>query len=102
MAIWNGRFRGKLHPDALKFSSSLEVDKRLYREDIEGSIAHVIMLAKQRIISRKEARRIEDALRQIQREIAKDRLPLDRRLDREGRFVAEDIHMAIEKRLIEK
>ena len=42
-----GRFRKPLDPEALAFSSSLPVDRRLYREDIEGSIAHVTMLARQ-------------------------------------------------------
>src|ERR1043166_3876203 len=115
MAIWSGRFRTRLHPDALTFSTSLDIDKRLYREDIEGSIAHVRMLAKQKIISRQEARRIESALRRIQREIQAPHRRTKGTFDpltnggvtkdhpdrTDGRFVAEDIHMAIERRLIE-
>ena len=45
-----GRFRTPLDPGALAFSSSLMVDRRLYREDIDGSRAHVAMLARQGII----------------------------------------------------
>src|ERR1043166_6241707 len=99
MSIWNGRFKGRLDPGALTFSSSLEVDKRLYQEDIEGSIAHVAMLARQSIITRPESRKIQRALQEIKREIDLGKLRLD---ERGGRFVAEDIHMAIEHRLMQK
>ena len=102
MAIWKGRFRTPLHPDALKFSSSLHIDKLLYREDIEGSIAHVSMLAKQKIISQDEAKKIGKALREILREVERGELKFNDAVNRDGRFVAEDIHMAIEHRLIQK
>ena len=102
MANWNGRFRDRLHPDALKFSTSLHVDQRLFHEDIEGSIAHVAMLAKQKIITRQEAKKIQRALLEILREIENGKLNFKKLSDREGRFVAEDIHMAIEQRLTEK
>lgn len=101
MANWNGRFRKNLHPAALKYSSSLAIDKRLYREDILGSVAHVRMLAKQKILTVVEAKKIERALLAIQREIETGKLPLDTTKSK-NRFVAEDIHMAIEARLIEK
>lgn len=102
MNLWNGRFKKGLHPAALEFSSSLGVDKRLYQEDIEGSIAHVAMLAKQKIISFDEAKKIQKALREILREINTGKFPLDGKAHGSQRFVAEDIHMAIERRLIEK
>lgn len=97
----DGRFREGLHPEALKFSSSLPIDKRLYREDIAGSIAHATMLAKQKILTASEAQKIRRALLEIQREIETGALQRD---IGEGtdRFVAEDIHMAIEARLVEK
>jgi len=101
MALWTGRFRKPLDPHALRFSSSLHVDKRLFHEDIEGSIAHVRMLAKQKIIPTKEAARIQRALREIEREIERGKFSFDLR-KKGGRFVAEDIHMAIEERLIRK
>ena len=100
--LWSGRFRSRLDSHALKFSSSLEVDKQLYREDIEGSVAHVSMLAKQKIVSFREAVTIRKALRQIEKEIESGRLVLSSSTKRDGRFVAEDIHMAIEQRLMEK
>src|SRR5260221_68769 len=98
MAIWNGRFKSRLDPQALRFSSSLGVDRRLFREDIEGSIAHVSMLARRKILTRKESSIIVRALRQIRKEIEAGKLALDGK----RRFEGEDIHMAIESRLIEK
>jgi argininosuccinate lyase len=101
MALWNGRFRKGLDAQAIAFSSSLSFDKRLFREDIEGSYAHVAMLAKQRIIPARDAQKIQKALRAIEKEIASGKLSLDG-TQKNGRFVAEDIHMAIEHRLIQK
>ena len=98
MKLWSGRFRTRLDPAALEFSSSLEVDKRLFREDIEGSLAHVAMLAKQKIITVRDALKIRRALRQIRRELETGKFPLVGSTN--GRFVAEDIHMAIEQRLM--
>ena len=91
---WAGRMAEPTHHLVESFTTSFPFDRRLYAHDIEGSIAHCEMLAKQRIIARRDATRIVTALRQIRTE-----------LDR-GRFQAvpgdEDIHMAIERRLIEK
>jgi argininosuccinate lyase len=100
MKLWNGRFRTPLDPLALRFSSSIDVDRRLYREDIEGSRAHVAMLAQQKIISGREAATISRALKQIEHEIESGKFKLTP--GKGGRFVAEDIHMAIEQRLMEK
>jgi argininosuccinate lyase len=98
MALWNGRFKSRLDPRALRFSSSLGVDRRLFREDIEGSIAHVTMLARRKILTKKESSVIVRALGQIRKEIEEGKFaPGGGR-----RFEAEDIHMAIESRLIEK
>ena len=100
MALWSGRFQKNLHPAALKFSTSLGIDKKLYKEDIEGSIAHVTMLGKRKIISSKDAAVITKALKSIQREIETGKLKFES--DGKNRFVAEDVHMAIEHRLIQK
>ncbi len=102
MKLWTGRFRSHLDPQALKFSSSLKVDRQLYREDIEGSLAHASMLGRQGIITLREARMLRKALKEIKREIAGGGPALNGHLSDSRRFVAEDIHMAIEKRLIEK
>jgi len=102
MKLWSGRFRSQLDPNALKFSSSLDVDKQLYREDIEGSLAHVAMLAKQKIISLREAAAIRKALKEIEHEITMGKLAFGGQPSGKERFVAEDVHMAIEHQLMEK
>jgi len=76
------------------FTTSLPFDRRLYPYDIAGSIAHCEMLARQRIIPRRDAARIIAALRQVRTEFDNDTFrpsPAD-----------EDIHMAVERRLIER
>jgi len=93
-ALWSGRFKEPLSAIALKFSSSIDLDKTLYAEDIAGSIAHVEMLSASRILNASEARRIRTALRAIQREIESGKFELS------GEF--EDVHLAIEQRLIQK
>jgi argininosuccinate lyase len=93
-ALWGGRFKEPLSDMALKFSTSIDLDKQLYQEDIAGSIAHVEMLSACKILTAPEARRIRTALKTIQKEIES------------GKFVLttehEDIHLAIETRLIQK
>jgi len=91
---WGGRFKKKTHKVAERFSASIETDKRLYREDIEGSIAHAKMLGQVGIISQKEAKSIIKGLKEIQKEIENGKFPF--------REEFEDIHLNIEKRLIEK
>ncbi len=93
-SLWGGRFKMPLSEAALKFSSSIELDKILYQEDIQGSIAHVEMLAACKIISTEESRRIRKALKEILVEIESGRLNLS--------WEKEDIHMAIEQRVIQK
>ncbi len=101
MTNGKGRFRGGLHPEALRFSSSLPIDRRLYEEDIDGSLAHVRMLARQKIIASTDARKIAGGLAAIRREIRAGTFPALKGGRQKGRFVAEDIHMAIEARLID-
>lgn len=93
-ALWSGRFKEPLAEIALNFSSSIDIDKQLYDEDIAGSIAHAEMLAATKVISGSEARRIRTALKVIKKEIESGKFQLT------GEF--EDIHMAIEQRLIQK
>ncbi|MGH7901332.1 MAG: lyase family protein, partial [Thermodesulfobacteriota bacterium] len=90
---WTGRFTKKTHELAESFSASIDIDKRLYREDIEGSIAHAKMLGKTGIITKKETERIINGLKEIQKEIEAGKFPF--------REEYEDIHLNIEKRLIE-
>ncbi len=77
-----------------EFSASVDTDSRLYREDIEGSIAHVRMLARRKILSQEEAKEIINALREIKKEIEVGTF--------HWRLELEDIHLNIERRLIEK
>lgn len=91
---WGGRFKKGTHKIAEKFSASVDFDKRLYREDIEGSIAHVTMLAECGIILKNEAEKITKGLKQIEKEIDSGKFTF--------REEYEDIHLNIEKRLIEK
>lgn len=102
MKRWKSRFRQPLDAGALTFSSSLEVDRRLADEDIEGSLAHVAMLGDRRIIPAAACRAITRGLREIRREIAGGDAAWLRVTAGGGRFVAEDIHMAIEQRLATK
>ncbi len=78
----------------IRFSASLPFDRRLAFCDIKGSIAHVQMLAEQSIISAQEAELITEGLLNVEREIKAAQFPYD--------LAFEDIHMNIEKRLIEK
>jgi argininosuccinate lyase len=89
-----GRFaRGRL-PEVERFTASLPFDRRLYRHDILGSIAHARMLARVGLIRASEARAIERALGKIEQEIDSGRFRFD--------VSDEDIHLAIERRLIGK
>ena len=90
MTLWGSRFRDKLSELAFRFSSSLDVDKRFYKEDIDGSKAHVEMLAAQGILSRDEAGTIISALDGIRMEIENGTLLVGD---------AEDIHTFIEEEL---
>ena len=92
--LWGGRFKEPLAEIALKFSSSIEFDKVLYREDIAGSIAHVEMLAATKVLSASEMRRIRTALKSVQKEIETGKFELTAEY--------EDVHTAIEQRLTQK
>lgn len=94
MALWNSRFRAPLAEEALKFSSSVEMDKRLFNEDIDGSVAHVRMLVKQRIIPAADGKAIVRGLERIRKEIAAGKLTPTWR--------DEDIHTFIEENLVKK
>lgn len=91
---WAGRFKEKTEKVVEEFTSSIQFDRRLYKYDILGSIAHAEMLAKQDIIKREEARKIITGLKEIEKEIERG--------DFSFRTDLEDIHMNIENRLIQK
>lgn len=91
---WGGRFTKKTNKLVETFTESISYDKRLYLEDIEGSIAHASMLKKQKILTEKEADSIIKGLKEIKLEIEKGQFAF--------KAEYEDIHMAIEARLREK
>jgi argininosuccinate lyase len=93
MKAWDGRFSEKTFEIVDKFNASVSFDKKLYKEDIQGSIAHCKMLVKQRIITEDEGEKIIEGLNVILREIEDGRFEFKEEL--------EDIHMNIESRLIE-
>ena len=94
MKLWGGRFRGKTDELVERFNASLPFDRRLYREDIEGSVAHARMLGKQGILSEKDAESIIRGLYGILSDIESGRLVI------EGD--SEDIHSFIEAELTKR
>jgi argininosuccinate lyase len=89
---WGGRFGKETDQTVEDFTASLPFDRRLYRQDIAGSIAHARMLAQQGIITPAEGDQIAAGLEEIGRELEAGELEVDPAL--------EDIHMGIEARLI--
>ena len=91
---WEGRFAEKTDRSVELFTSSIDVDKRLYAYDIDGSIAHCQMLAHASIITYEEAEKLIEGLGAIKREIQRGNFLFDHGL--------EDIHMHIETRLFQE
>ncbi len=92
-AIWGNRIKKNTSSIFQKVGNSIDVDKRLYKEDIIGSIAHVEMLFKQKIISFKIKNKIVYGLNKIKKEITNKKFEFNKKY--------EDIHINIEKRLFE-
>lgn len=90
--LWQGRFEQPTNKLVEEYTASIHFDSRLFRYDIEGSVAHCRMLAECGIISHDEASRIVETLGEILRDIERGQVALD--------SSQEDIHMAIEKELI--
>jgi len=88
---WDGRFEEETDAAVEAFTSSIQIDKRLYRYDIKGSIAHSKMMAKAEIITEDESRQLIDGLKKVRDEIEQGDFIFTDRL--------EDIHMHIENRL---
>jgi argininosuccinate lyase len=94
MTYIRGRFSKPADKLAAQYTASLPFDRRLYKQDIAGSVAHAKMLARQGIISDEDAKTIISGLKAIRGEIERGRFKFKPEL--------EDIHMAVEARLIEK
>jgi len=91
--LWSGRFAKSGTQLLDEFNASLPFDRKLYEEDIKGSMAHATMLAKQGILTQNEADQITAGLLQIKHEIEEGIFVFD--------IAHEDIHMAVETRLID-
>ncbi len=87
--MWDARFSKAENSRVNDFNSSISFDSRMFREDIEGSIAHATMLGKCNVISPSESEKIVKALLQVREDIESGALPIDPE--------AEDIHMFVEE-----
>lgn len=94
MPMWEGRFSKTLDKRTNDFNSSIRFDHKMYKEDIEGSIAHAKMLAKQHIIEKDDESKIIFGLNSILKDIENGSLEFDPN--------AEDIHMFIEAELTKR
>lgn len=92
MKLWGGRFTKEINQLAYQLNASIGFDKRLYKQDIEGSLAHVTMLAKQEILSIEERDQIIDGLKGILFDLESQALVID--------DSSEDIHSFVETNLI--
>ena len=93
MAIWGSRIKKDASTLFQKVGNSIDIDKKLFQEDILGSIVHVEMLFRQKIISFKTKNKIIYGLKKIEKEILRNKFEYNKKY--------EDIHMNIEKRLFE-
>ena len=92
-AVWSKRIKKKSSLLFQEIGSSIDVDKRLFREDIMGSLAHIEMLSKQKIIAPRIKNKISKGLKKIEKEILQNKFFFNKK--------HEDIHMNIEKRLFQ-
>ena len=92
--MWAGRTDGLLNKQADDFNSSISFDKKMFKQDILGSIAHATMLGETKIIEKADADKIISGLTQILDDIISSKLEISSE--------AEDIHMFIEEQLIER
>ena len=90
-AVWGTRFNNSTSKIFEKFGASIDIDKRLFEEDILGSIVHTQMLIKQKIINKEKGNKIIFGLKKIKNEIKKNKFNFSKKY--------EDIHLNIEKRL---
>ena len=89
--VWSTRFKKAPSKIFERIGASIDTDKRLFEEDILGSIVHAQMLVKQKIIDKKKGKKIINGLKKIRNEIRKNKFNFNKKY--------EDIHLNIEKRL---
>jgi len=90
-AVWGARFNNATSKIFEKIGASIDIDKRLFEEDILGSIVHTQMLIRQKIIDKKKGNKIINGLKKIRNEIRRNKFNFNKKY--------EDIHLNIEKRL---
>ena len=90
--MWAGRFAEELNKEADDFNSSISVVRRMFRQDITGSVVHANMLVKQGIIPKEDGDKIVSGLSEILSDIEDGKLSID--------LSCEDIHMFIEGELL--
>ena len=91
--VWSKRLKGKTSKNLQKIGSSINVDKRLYKQDIIASIVHTQMLVKQKIINSNDGKKIIYGLKKIKLQIDKNKFNFQEKF--------EDIHLNIEKKLFD-
>ena len=91
--VWGARFNNQTSKIFERIGASIDIDRRLFEEDIYGSIVHTNMLIKQKIINKKTGKKIINGLKKIRKEIRKNKFKFNKKY--------EDIHLNIEKRLFE-
>ena len=91
--VWDTRFNKQTSKVFEKIGASIDVDKRLFEEDILASTIHVQMLAKQKVIDKNKGKKIINGLKKIRNEIRRNKFKFDKKY--------EDIHLNIEKRLFD-
>lgn len=92
--LWGGRFTKDTDQLVYNFNASISFDKKFYKQDMEGSIAHVKMLGKQGILDAGEAQEIVEAIKEIMREVDEGKLKIS--------HAYEDIHSFVEATLIDR
>ena len=92
--LWGGRFQKSTDKKVDDFNSSIRFDKRMYKQDIKGSVVHATMLGRQNIIPKEDSDKIVAELKNILKDIEDGKVEFE--------IDAEDIHMNIEKILIER
>ncbi len=92
--LWGGRFTKETDQLVYNFNASISFDQKFFRQDIEGSIAHVVMLAKQGILTKEEKDEILKGLTGIRQDVEEGRLEITEEY--------EDIHSFVEANLIER
>ena len=92
--LWGGRFTKETDQLVYNFNASISFDQKFYKQDIEGSIAHVCMLGKQGILTKEEMQQIVACLEEIRKDVEEGRLEITSEY--------EDIHSFVEANLIER